>query len=237
MRPGRKLTLLLIPLVVLTVMFTPRLSYRAEAVTPMTEQQWQQLTKDKAFGYKDKKETHKPDREEESATMISNLIAAVLQFFSSSLGKAIVWSVFFLLLGYALIRIFLGTKTGLFRSTKKIQLEEEHEGVIEHEDLLEKDWEYPLQRAMKEGNTRLAIRYSYMLLLQVLQEHHFIHYRSDKTNYDYYNELSNKAYKLPFRQLTREYEYAWYGNYPVSPDSYNAYMNRFNHLKQQITGS
>jgi hypothetical protein len=237
MKPAKKHLLLLISLLVILLLPPMRTLSTAEAAEPITEQQWQQLTRDKAFGYRDKKEMSEVKKEDASANILSDAMTALLVFFSSSTGKAIVWCGFFLLLGYALIKIFLGTKTGLFRSTKKIAKEDADEEPLEHEDLLQNNWERHLQKAIREGNMRMAIRYSYMLLLQMLQENHYIHYRSDKTNYDYYNEITHKPYKQPFRQLTREYEYTWYGDYPVSPENYKEYMDRFNQLKQQITRS
>ncbi len=86
---------------------------------------------------------------------------------------------------------------------------------------------------MQANEARLAIRYSYMLLLQLLQQKGQIQYRPDKTNYEYYHEL-NETYKKDFRILTRQYEYAWYGNFEVAEDSYRRYMDTFNHLKKTL---
>jgi hypothetical protein len=192
--------------------------------------QWERLTNDKAFGYKDKKEiTKQPPPQRSNA--FDKMIYAIERFFRSSIGKKIGWVIFFCLLGWALYMIVFNNRTSLLgRTSKKMS----DTPATEQADDLDDNWEKLLRQAMAEQNTRLAIRYSYMRLLQLLQQNELIQFRNDKTNYEYYNELKKAEYKQPFRQLTRQYEYAWYGNFHVSDASYNAYMNTYNTLSNLL---
>ena len=146
----------------------------------------------------------------------------------------IVWVLLFLLIGFALFRILSADRTGLFKRRKEQPEDEGNDQEVLTEDMLHTNWEEYIDKATREGNTRMAVRYSYMMLLQLLQKRQLIQYRTDKTNYDYYYELANTNLKTPFRQLTRQYEYAWYGNYPIQEEAYQEYLNTFNNLKSQL---
>ena len=193
----------------------------------ITDGRWQQLTTDEAFGYRNEIENAKKQRQ----LPIERFFMNILRFFSSTPGRIIIWGLLFLLLGYAVYRIFFSEKTMLFRRRERSNTESD---TLIPEDIHDADWEQLLQLAVKNGELRNAVRYSYMLLLQMLQRQDLIQYRSDKTNYDYLSDLTDTPYKQPFRQLSRQYEYTWYGNFPVAPATYEAYMQVFNNLKKQL---
>ena len=199
------------------------------AVRTITDEQWQQLSNEKDFAYRNEIENARPKQRQ---LPIERFFMKIIEFFSSPAGKVIIWSLFFLLLGYAVYRIFISEKTMLWGKREK-----KNTGQAENhidEDILDTDWEKLLQQATRTGEPRNAIRYSYMLLLQLLQRNQLIQYRSDKTNYQYLADLTNTPYKQAFRQLSRQYEYAWYGNFPVARTAYEDYMQVFNDLKKQI---
>jgi hypothetical protein len=193
-----------------------------------TPQQWERLTADKAFEYKTEKEGVRP-KEEPDSNAITKLIYLLAAFFNTVLGTGILWLLLFAFAAWALYKIFLGN---VFQRGKKYKRPPpgEYENM---EDLAATNWEAALQKAIDQKELRLAIRYSYMLLLQLMQEKGQIQYRPDKTNYEYYHELSER-YQSDFRLLTRQYEYAWYGNFDVAEKSYSKYMETFNHLKSII---
>lgn len=193
-----------------------------------TQQQWEQITSDKAFGYKTEKEGSKVEKDTDSS-VIMKFIYLVAAFFSSGIGTALLWILLFAFVAWALYKLFFGN---VFQRGKKYQ--RPPPGNDDNmEDLAATNWEAALQTAISNNDTRLAIRYSYMLLLQMMQEKGQIQYRPDKTNYEYYHELGER-YKPGFRLLTRQYEYAWYGNFSVADESYKTYMETFNHLKSTI---
>ena len=207
---------------------------RVLAASPITDQQWKQLTEEKAFGYAKEIEMKEVKDTSASDNFISGLVAAIFAFFSTSFGKTLVWVILFVIIGYALAKIVISERAGFFRRTKAVADEQVNINEVPAEDLMDVNWNEYLRKATEEGNMRLAIRYSYMLMLQLMQKRQIINYRPEKTNYDYYYELSNSTYKSPFRQLTRQYEYAWYGNYPVSQTAYQEYLQAFELLKARL---
>lgn len=212
----------------ITVLAPCRVLSQAAAIS---SSRWDSLTNDKAFYYRNEKEAIEKIKPVKTGAL-DKIIEAIFVFFGSTTGKVITWSIFFLALGWALYKIFFGDHTGLFKKRTAIpktgapQMTEEH--------LPDADWEALLRDAMQQQDVRMAIRYSYMRLLQLMQQNGMLQYRQDKTNYDYYRELADEQYKQPFKQLSRQYEYAWYGDYPLSAAAYNEYMQTFNTLKNRL---
>lgn len=207
------------------------------ATPVMPKPKWEELTKDKEFGYRDEKELVKEEpAAHTSVNVFAKAIEAIIRFFGSPAGRALVWMFFFSILGYVIYKVFLKGKLG--RGQKKLPDDEEEEiAAVVAEDLFTTNWEEQLEKAIRENNLRLAVRFGYMRLLQLLQEKQLIQYRSDKTNYDYYHELGETEIKTPFRQLSRQYEFAWYGDYAVAPQVFEAYINTFNQLKSRLKRS
>lgn len=192
-------------------------------------QAWQELTNGKSFDYKDKKELlYQPPKQN---TGWQKFWQNVFEFFSGPAGKIILWGVFFVILGLVLYQL-IGGKLSLFAKQAKVQ--DDNAATDTPEDLLETNWELMLQKAVKSNDLRLAVRYSYMWLLQLLQQKELIQYRGDKTNYEYLGELTDTPYKQSFRSMTRQYEYAWYGQYPLTDAGYDSYMQTFATLKQDL---
>ena len=72
-----------------------------------------------------------------------------------------------------------------------------------------------LRNAIRNGNYRLAVRYLYLQVLDKLAERKIIEISSNKTNYEYVNEMRKHKFANEFASLTLKYEYVWYGEYPV----------------------
>src|SRR5690606_33817963 len=93
-----------------------------------------------------------------------------------------------------------------------------------------------IANAEKEGHLRLAIRYYYLWLLKVLTNAEIIDYDVEKTNSDYYNEISNKATKDYFAYTSYLYNYIWYGEFDVNEAQFQkakeAYLNFIKSVKK-----
>jgi len=147
----------------------------------------------------------------------------------------LLWILLFAVVGYLLYYIVLSKNMGSLFSRRKKVYKSEKASAGDLEDIAGTDWDNLLYDALKKGEHRNAIRYSYLRLLQLLQERELIKYRTDKTNYDYYRELNDSPYKLPFKQLSRQYEYAWYGHFAIAGPLFDEYMNEFSKLKRQLS--
>ena len=130
-------------------------------------------------------------------------------FFSSIFG-IIFWILAIGLFGYLVYRLFLSNSSFLSRNRKNIASDI---AVVEEENASDPD--LLLRNAIRNGNYRLAVRYLYLQSLQRLSEKKFIEINSNKTNYEYVMEVRRHKFANEFASLTLQYEYVWYGEYPV----------------------
>ncbi len=77
-----------------------------------------------------------------------------------------------------------------------------------------------IEKALNQRNYRLAIRLLYLSTLKQLNDAHLIQWQLEKTNSAYLNELSDTAQRQSFGILTRQFEYVWYGDFPVDGQSF-----------------
>jgi hypothetical protein len=202
------------------------------AATNITPAQWEQLKGDKAFSYKnDKEKTISPMDYKESS--LQKFFRSFFEFFGSSFGNTLAWIIVISVAIYVIYKLSLGKDSFLFGRDKK-QIGKDGPAEQDAEDIATTNWEALLQQATSNNDMRLAIRYSYMWLLQLLQQQQLIQYRNDKTNYEYYSELKETRYKQAFKQLSRQYEYAWYGKFSVPSAAFNDYLALFNNLKKDL---
>jgi hypothetical protein len=73
-----------------------------------------------------------------------------------------------------------------------------------------------ISKALLDKNYRLAVRLLYLRSLKRLNDAGMIHWKLEKTNLAYLNELENPEYKKLFGALTVSFEYVWYGDFPIN---------------------
>jgi len=193
--------------------------------------QWQALTQDKAFSYKNDIEAIEPVKQYEPGAL-QKVVAALFKFFGGRSGNILLWIIVVCIVLYILYKLFLSSDSFLFSRSKKIL--NDTANAPEEEDLATTNWEALFHQAVHDNEMRQAVRYSYKWLLQLLEQKELIQYRNDKTNYEYYTELHETDYKQPFKQLSRQYEYAWYGHFALAPNDYNDYLALFNTVRKQL---
>ena len=131
-------------------------------------------------------------------------------FFSSIFG-IVFWILAIGLFAYLVYRLFLSNSSFLSRSRKNISSDIT---VVEEENTSDPD--SLLRNAIRNGNYRLAVRYLYLQSLQRLSEKKLIEINTNKTNYEYVMEVRKHKFANEFASLTLQYEYVWYGEYPVN---------------------
>jgi len=152
------------------------------------------------------------------------------QFFNSAIG-IIFLIISVALFGYIVFKLFLSNSSFLSRSRKNIASDI---AVVEEEDA--SDVDSLLRNAIKNGNYRLAVRYLYLQSLKRLSERKYIEINTNKTNYEYVTEIRKHKFANEFASLTLQYEYVWYGEYPVDERLFEQIQNSFtrfskNHLR------
>ncbi len=99
---------------------------------------------------------------------------------------------------------------------------------IPPEELASRNLDDMLNRAMAAGDYRLATRLLYFKTLQFLHSRNIIQLNAKSTNQDYIRQTQKTNRGNHFRQLTRIYEYAWYGEYAVSEQQFEQIHKNFN---------
>lgn len=85
--------------------------------------------------------------------------------------------------------------------------------------------------AITEKDYRKAVRLNFLKLLKELTDKNLITWKIDKTNNDYFIELSNSSYSKSFKELAFLYEHIWYGNFDIDETNFNTVLAKFNTLK------
>jgi hypothetical protein len=135
----------------------------------------------------------------------------------------------------ALLIWFLATSNiSLFRKKQKTPVEENIDEA-ETEDIFEMNFEKEIQKAIDAENYRMAVRLLYLRTLRDLSLRNLIRYTHEKTNSDYLFQLAGSSYYKNFFKLTRSFDYTWYGQFPLSKESFSLVQNDFITFKQQLS--
>lgn len=153
--------------------------------------------------------------------------------FSGAL-KAIFWV---LIIGAAIFVIFQLLKINLKglvkKKSDKAKVAKETEIPVE-EDIHKMEFEDLLQQAVDAGRYRVAVRLLYLRALRQLSDRGLIAWKQDKTNHDYIREISDKALRPGFSDVTLIFEYIWYGEFPVNKDDFNLARASFIQFEQSM---
>ena len=103
-----------------------------------------------------------------------------------------------------------------------------------NENIHEIDYDKELQRLVGEGKFRLAVRLLYLRALKKLSDAQIIQWQPDKTNYNYLTEISKPELKNGFSDLTLQFDYIWYGDFPIDADKFEPIKQSFNQFNNQI---
>lgn len=144
--------------------------------------------------------------------------------------KTVMWIVIIATFIAVIILFLSSSNVFLFRrQSKKMATGEQAEAV--DEDIFSIDYEKEIQRAISSQNYRLAIRYLYLRTLKDLAEKGLIQYSQEKTDQDYVMQLFGTEYYKDFFRVTRHFEYAWYGQFPISAHGFEVVQSHFNQFK------
>lgn len=105
----------------------------------------------------------------------------------------------------------------------------EEENIIKNENI-----DDLISQALNAKNYRLAVRYYYLLILKLLSKKDIIAWELQKTNSDYLYEIEKKELKAPFADITRLYDYIWYGDFTIDEAKYNRVATEFDSLKNTL---
>ncbi len=132
-----------------------------------------------------------------------------------------------------LIWFIISSDIQLFKRPAPTVAKQEEDELI-NQSIFDISYDIEIQKAISSQNFRLAIRLLYLQTLKRLAEENIINYKQERTNSDYVMQLFNTSYYKDFFRLTRHFEYAWYGQLPVAPASFDVIRNEFSSFKQRF---
>jgi len=157
----------------------------------------------------------------------TNEVSGIASFFIQLLPYLIVASLVALL-----VWVFLKMDSGQLIFEKKqasLAFLSDDEELIKREDI-----QVLIDKAIAEGNYRLAIRFYYVLALQKMSGKELIVWQVQKTNHEYIYEVKDPNLRKQFRHVTDLYDYIWYGNFEVDEASFQKAQSSFVNLTRQL---
>ncbi len=153
------------------------------------------------------------------------------QIFNFKGANGLFWVLALLFIGFIIYKVFIqsGFFSGMKRS-KNVLYDEEQEEELKATNTYDRF----ISDAEKAGKFNVATRYWYLKTLKNLKDAELIQYSPDKTNQEYIFELSRSPLQESFRQLTRNYEYVWYGEFFLPEDRYRKMKIPFEAFNQEV---
>lgn len=141
------------------------------------------------------------------------------------------YSFFALVIAFIIRKLFGADLRTLFYNKAEIN-SIEYETISEN--IHELDYTKDIQEAIQQGNYRKAVRLYYLKSLKVLADKEIIKWKLDKTNGDYRREVSQSDYAHSFGEITRLFDYVWYGEFPVDKPLFDETEQKFQRFIQTI---
>jgi hypothetical protein len=156
-----------------------------------------------------------------------------IPFTQQPLFQIVLWLV--IIGGFAaFVMIYLAnSNAGLFRRSSKA-LSSGDEADADTGNIFEINYQREIDKAISNGNYRLAIRLMFLRLLKNLSDRRVIEYKQDRTNFDYLAQLHSTKYYTDFFRLTRNYEYSWYGQFDIEPEKFTIIKKDFENFDRNL---
>jgi len=131
-----------------------------------------------------------------------------------------------------ILKVFLNIRadniiSGSARKSKILVSEEEE--IIKTKDIKEL-----IAKALKNNDYRLAIRYQYLYILQLLEKKGIISWEQQKTNHEYEREITDASLQNHFRNITYLYDFVWYGNFDIDKNDFSKASKIFTSIENKI---
>ncbi len=105
---------------------------------------------------------------------------------------------------------------------------------IQEADIYGINFKEAINEAVAEGRYRDATRLHYLNSLRSLSDLGKINWTKHKTNFDFAHDLAGTNLSEGFADITRIYEYAWYGEFQVSEPEYFQVKEHFLQFEKMV---
>lgn len=152
-------------------------------------------------------------------------------FFNAGMVNILLWTLAIVFVLFIIYRLFLAD--GVFR--RKTKKTDDLDPRMAAEIITpESDFDMLIRQALQSGNYRQAVRYQYLRTLHLLAGKKLLQLSADKTNVQYVNEITNRAYRQDFAAITLNYEYVWYGRFEIDKNIYQRIEIDFTGFNKKI---
>ncbi len=166
----------------------------------------------------------------------SRLLVRLMKVLGTILDQKATPVIFYLVVfsscAYILIRYLRGEAESAWQSDKENSLLFTEEGS----QLSSTDLAALLQEEISAGNYNKAVRILFLQTIQQLAQQGFISLHQEKTNSDFIHEITDSGIRDQFRELTRIYEFLWYGNQAVDQSYFDRIASQFHLFNNRIHG-
>lgn len=151
------------------------------------------------------------------------ITAAMENRYAGSFIKYLVIAIIVALVIFAVIKL-IGLDLKIFAGKSKA-VDVPYDETLEN--IHEINFNEEIEKAVANGNYRLAVRLLYLRSLKLLSDRELIHWQPDKTNQAYVDELADQDKKEQFKVLTLQFEYIWYGDFAIDKDGFKGVKGNF----------
>lgn len=191
-------------------------------------------------GYRDESEFDYARNLPPATSFLERIIQGLGKLLSPVLGNETGRFIFqYGIFGAALVLVIVLLMRTEFRGVFKRTLGKK-KGEIAFEELEEDigalDFDALIAEAIAAGNLRRAVRLHYLHLLREMTERGLIEWRREKTNSDYLYELNRSDLHSGFAELTRVFDYVWYGDARLDMERYRRISTGFGSFIRTVRG-
>ncbi|MFN0202939.1 MAG: DUF4129 domain-containing protein [Bacteroidia bacterium] len=155
----------------------------------------------------------------------------VAQESNSNIWNTLIISLVALIIGAIVWSVFRGQMSQILSAAQPVA---GHQVNLIEDDIKKNDFKTLITNSVQEKDYRKGVRMLYLEALKILTVNNWIIWKQHKTNHDYLSELSISPFKKSFEELTRHFEYVWYGQVPMNEELFASTQAVFNDFKSQV---
>jgi len=156
--------------------------------------------------------------------------------FLSGIGNIFMYAsllVFISILVYIVYLFFVNKEVKLNKQYKKVYSETEE--LIENEDDIHQNkFDILIKNYENANEFRMAFRYQYLWIIQLLSNKKVIQWQKKKTNSDYLAELEGTSHEFIFKDLSYIFDYVWYGEFEITKEQYEIIIIQCINFRKRI---
>lgn len=138
----------------------------------------------------------------------------------------------FLLIAAAIILIFYFIFKNVKPPNKKVIVDVENDW--NPEVISKTELELRLDTAMGKGDYRECVRIYFTFILKELIRKSWVHWKRDKTNHHYLQEMRKRPNQLVFAECVRIYDLVWYGEYEIDKEVFDMLLPTLENYYQSL---